>query len=72
MDRMVKQTMDSLMHGHVGGPANKNLQLREPKCLVIRTASNITHSLPTGGSWRRKSIARDGLLPKWTDAHSHV
>lgn len=26
MDRMVKQTMDSLMHGHIGGPANKNLQ----------------------------------------------
>lgn len=26
MDRMVKQTMDNLMHGHVGGPANKNLQ----------------------------------------------
>lgn len=32
MDRILKQTqihhgvMDSLMHGHVGGPANKNLQ----------------------------------------------
>lgn len=44
MDRMVKQMMDSLMHGHIGGPANKNLQYREPKCLVIRTASNIAHS----------------------------